>query len=186
MKRLLAALLLAFAVLPAAARAQQSGPELYASLRDRALHTDLDDLGIRVSLNEGAREPVVYGIVMDMDIDGETATLVAFITGDASLYLSTGGGWIGGIEHPPVVEAARHFIEAANGLDFDGRTAATSFPRPGPGQVHFYLLTSGGVLLLTAPADALETGNGALAPLYAAGQAVITRFREVEEARGSE
>ena len=181
MKRLVLALLLA--LIPAAAPAQDGGREMYAALRDRALHTGLDELGIRVSLSEDAREPVTYGIVMDMDVDGETATLAAFITGDASLYLSTGGGWIGGIEHPQVVEAARQFIRAADGIDFNGRTAAAAFPRPGAGQVHFYLLTSGGVVLLTAPSDAVETGNHALSALYLAGQNVITRFREADEAR---
>ncbi len=160
MTRLLLALLLA--LMPAAAFAQDGGRDMYAALRDRALHTDLGDLGIRVSLSEDARERVVYGIVMDLDLDGETATLAGFVTGDASLYLSTGGGWIGGIEHPRVVEATRNFIATADGIDFDGSTAATSFPRPGPGQVHFYLLTSGGVVLVTASTEALETGNDAL------------------------
>ena len=181
MKRLILALLLV--LLPAAAPAHDGGREMYAALRDRALRTGPDDLGIRISLNQDAREPAVYGIVMDLDLDGETATLAAFITGDASLYLSTGGGWIGGIEHPRVVDAARAFIAAADGVDFNGRAAAIAFPRPASGQVHFYLLTSGGVVLLTAPAEALETGNHAWSPLYLAGQGVITRFREADEAR---
>jgi hypothetical protein len=185
MRRVALALFLILVAAPAAAPAQGDGRALYADLRARALHTTLRDLPIRVSLAEDAREPVVYGIVMDMDINGETATLVAFITGDASIYLSTGGGWIGGIEDPRVAEAAHAFLRAADSVDFNGRTAATAFPRPGPGRVHFYLLTSGGVLPLTATTEALQTGTHALSPLYAAGQGVITRVREADEGRGS-
>jgi hypothetical protein len=184
--RLILALLLL--LLPVAAPAQPQtggGRELYTSLRERALHTTIDDLGIRIALTDQAREPVVYGVVMEMAIDGETATLAAFITGDASLYLSTGGGWIGGIGQEQVATAARAFIEAAQAADFNNRPAVTVFPRPAPGQVHFFLLTSGGVLQLTAPEDALQGGGHALTRLYLAGHAVITGFRETEERRGS-
>jgi hypothetical protein len=181
---LFAGLLLAFAVLPSAASVQADGPEMYASLRDRALQTKIDDLGIRVSLAADAPMPFVYGVVMDVEVDGGTATLVAFITGDASLYLSNGGGRIGGIADPHVIEAARNLIEAARHADLAGTTATTAFPGPGPGQVHFFLLTSDGVHLLAAPVALLDSGGHALSPLFGTGDEVFTQFRLIDEREG--
>src|ERR1044072_2436959 len=88
----------------AESQAQRSGEgrAMYESLRAMALATSASDLG----LDPAGADPFVYGVVMDMDVDGETATIVAFETGDTSLYLSTGGGTIGWGEHPPGAGAA--------------------------------------------------------------------------------
>ena len=51
---------------------------------------------------------------MDMDVSGRTATITSFGTGDASFYLSTGGGTIGsGQASEEVAAAAKKFVAAA-------------------------------------------------------------------------
>jgi hypothetical protein len=169
----------AFALVPAAGRAaapadqsRNEGRAMYEQLRTMALHTRAGDLGIQA----GRTEPVVFGIVMDMDIDGETATLVAFETGDASLYLSTGGGMIGGGAHRTVAEAARRFVAAARAvLSSTSRTEA--FPTPGRGETSFYLLTTAGTFAATRTEERVAGGGDTFSALFAQGQEVLTQLR---------
>jgi len=159
---------------------QQSreGRAMYESLRAMALATSASDLG----LDPAGADPFVYGVVMDMDVDGETATVVAFETGDTSLYLSTGGGTIGAGEHPPVAAAARRFVAAARAR-IDAMARTDSFPRPGRGDAAFYVLTGAGVHAASRSLDALAGGADPLSPLYAAGQDVITQLRLMPSSR---
>jgi len=118
---------------------------MYEELRAMALGMQPADLG-QSEVPPG--QP--YGIVMDIDVRGQTATLTSFASGDASLYLSTSGGTIGGGEHEAVAAAAKRFVQAA-GEHVGGMAGADSQPRPGAGQVCFYVLTSQGVLGAARP-----------------------------------
>ena len=153
------------------------GEAIYEELRTMALGLKPADLG----LGE-IRPGQPYGIVMDIDVDGQTATLTSFSSGDASLYLSTGGGTIGGGEHEVVANAARRFVEAA-GEHLREMAGADEQPRPGAAQVTFYVLTSQGVAGSSRPEQDLGEGRDALSPLFYAGQDVITQLRLMEERR---
>src|SRR5688500_6800465 len=67
----------------------------YEGLRNMALGTTQKDL--QLSLADG--KTVVYAVVMDWNMGEGVATTVAYQTGDASMYLSSGGGIIGGGQH---------------------------------------------------------------------------------------
>ena len=109
-------------------------------------------------------------------------TLTSFLSGDASLYYSTGGGVLGGVGHAALQVAAKAFVRVAS--DFLDQTTQTSdHPLPATGQVYFYLVTPEGWRRAEATYAELMTGQGALAPLFAAGQEVITQFRQIEEAQ---
>lgn len=151
----------------AAHRASMGSP--YAGLRTLALSVKPEEVG--ASPTGGA-----YGVVMDLDIDGKTATVVSFGNGDASLYLSTGGGMIGGGGHPEVAQAAKAFV--AHGQDQLGQLHKTdAFPLPGPGEARFYVLTPQGVFTGADSEDALAAGGRPMSPLFAAGQDVLTALR---------
>ena len=155
------------------------GAAMNGELRAMALGFKPADLGL-ADLPAGR----AYGIIMDIDVDGETATLTSFASGDASLYLSTGGGTIGGGEHEAVAEAARRFVQAA-GDHLQGMRKADAQPRPAAGQVTFYVLTSQGVFGATRPENDLGEERDPLSPLFYAGQDVITQLRLIDELRPS-
>jgi len=157
--------------------AGSEGAAIYGELRTMALGLTPADLGLGDLPGDQA-----YGIVMDIDFDGETATLTAFASGDASLYLSTGGGTIGGGEHAPVAQAAKRFVQAGSD-NLDRMAKADDRPRPAAGQVCFYVLTSNGVFGATRPEDDLGEGRDPLSPLFYAGQEVITQLRLIEDRR---
>jgi len=73
-----------------------------------AFKTTPANLGMKSALD--SQEP--FGILMDLSLPQGNATIVAFISGDASFYTSTGGGVIGGIGHENVRNAARKFVTA--------------------------------------------------------------------------
>jgi hypothetical protein len=161
---------------PAAGKAGAAGaaPEASgaASLRDRLLHTSAKEAGV---------EPVrgVWGVIMERGYAKGVATVVALADGTASLHLSNGGSVVGGKEYPPARLAARRFCEqAADSLD---QTLAThEFPRPAQGRVRFYVLVADGVRGADGDlvAHLREGGPDALAPLMAAGDAVVDALED--------
>lgn len=147
----------------------------YEDLRSQALAAKPGDFGIPAGAS------AAFGVLMEMDVDGVTATIVAFSTGDASLYFSSGGGTIGGGAHERVANAARALVAKAN-TAVGAMEGVSTFPRPGRGETVFYVLTPGGVFRARGETEALAEGRGALAGLFEAGQEVLTQFRLVESA----
>jgi hypothetical protein len=145
---------------------------MYNELRSLALNAKPADLGL--TLNSDAVS--VYGIVMDMGLERGTATLTAFSTGDASLYLSTGGGIIGGIGHAPVRQSVRAWIQSAS-EHLASFSATATFEVPANGQVRFFVLTNRGILGTTVREADFHSDKVDLAPVWYAGQQVLTDLR---------
>src|SRR5689334_11853584 len=105
----------------------------YMGLRGQVFAATLEQIGLATTSDE---KP--YAIVMDMGMGrGETATLVSIIDGNASMYLSTGGGVIGGYAHATVREAATDFVNTGQSY-FSKMNPVDSFPLPKADNVRFY------------------------------------------------
>lgn len=154
----------------AAARAADA----MAGLRLQILQSTPQDLGLTVAPGEP------FSIVMDMAYPGAVVSIVSAATGDASIYISNGGGVLGGIEHESVRAAATAFVQEA-GRHRDHLRSTSEFPLPAAGLVRFYVGTPEGSLVGEASEQELAEGKSALSPLYAAGQNVITVLRVVTE-----
>ncbi|HYC27556.1 MAG TPA: hypothetical protein VEB42_02055, partial [Chitinophagaceae bacterium] len=109
----------------------------YADLREIALNVTSEQLALPANSSE------VYGVVMDLNLGDGIATLVSFGTGDASIYLSSGGGMIGGLSHQAVATAAKNFVAKAQEY-ISGAGSVDSTPLPGTDEVIFYFLTPRG------------------------------------------
>ena len=84
----------------------------------------------QLQLSLPADKTVVFGVIMDWGIDTATATVVSYQTGDASMYLSSGGGVIGGGQHQNVSSAAKQFVNLAQTyLDKATQTETNSLPQ---------------------------------------------------------
>ena len=79
---------------------------------------------------------------MDWGLAEGTATVVALSDGNASVYLSSGGGSVGGASHESIREAAQKMVAAASECQQQTR-ATTTYPLPQKAQVIFYLLQFG-------------------------------------------
>jgi hypothetical protein len=145
----------------------QARLEAYLRLRRLAHETKPDNVGVTDVTDDAA---LPFGILMDISLPQGNATIVAFISGDASFYTSTGGGVIGGIRHERVRNAARNFvISSAKYLDKMGVT--TAYPLPEPGKVRFYVLTPTGIF--THDANEVDLRKNDFTPLYAAGHQLL-------------
>lgn len=155
--------------------------EAYLGLRDLALKTKASEMKPSPGDTD---EP--YGVVMDMDVHGATATITSFGDGHASLYLSTGGGTIGsGEASPEVAEAAKQFVAAARPF-VPSMTRANTQPLPGPGEVIFYVLTPGGIYTATMPKRGERGSENTLSPLFHASQQVLTQIELLQERQDKE
>jgi len=151
----------------------------YLSLREQALHLKRDNIGLPVPSNP--KEP--WAAIMDWGVTNGTATVVAISDGTASVYISSGGGFIGGGQsHEPIRKAAQKMVSVAAEIQPQMR-AAQAYPLPQLGQVTFYVLTDSGVFTTNAPQEELSSHRHLLSKLGDAAQDIITQYRLIEKAQ---
>jgi hypothetical protein len=121
---------------------------------------------------------------METGFSHGSATLVALADGTTSLYLSSGGGVLGGHSHESVRRANAALLAEAN--RFRARLTPTSdFPLPATGGTHFYARTDSGILTGGGIDKDLGGGQHPLFPLFRAGHAVLSELRLVCEGKGA-
>ena len=119
----------------------------------------------------------VHVILMDWHVDKGTVTVVAAADGSASLFLSTGGGYIGGSEKVSAIrKAALHAVALATSLRFHFERTESS-PLPSLGDVTFYINTGARVSCAVAAESRLRAGTDPLAGLSGAMQKIVTEYR---------
>jgi hypothetical protein len=118
---------------------------------------------------------------METRYESATATLLALADGTTSLYLSNGGGIIGGHGHEAVRQSNARLIQKANG-SLQNLQRCETFPIPAVGHTFFYVLTDAGILTGGALEDDLGFGRHQLSSLFHAGHDVITQLRLISEA----
>lgn len=123
---------------------------------------------------------VVYGVIMDWEMGGATATTVCYQTGDASLYLSSGGGVIGGGQHQNVNSAAKQFVTLAQSF-LDKTTKTETTPLPATNEVKFYFLTNKGVFAGQETMKNFENNSSIWLELFEEGNNVLTQLRLTTE-----
>lgn len=155
-----------------------SGEQVYQGLRAQIFNLDPASVG----LGQGPTHPVVWGALMETGYPRGTASLVALADGTTSLYLSTGGGIIGGGFHQDVATATHAFL-----ADLE-RHLPELRPDPGAalpakGQVIIRALTYTGRMSAEASEDDLGHGRHQLSAVFHAAHRVITELRLIDEAR---
>jgi hypothetical protein len=153
----------------------------YSGLRAQALSIRRGEVGFPAP---PAGAPV-WGLLMETGYPGATATIMALVDGTTSLYISSGGGVIGGQGHESVREANATLLETANRLRRHLQPTA-SFPVPEVGRTLFYALTDSGILTGGGPEDDLGHGRLPLSPLFHAGHGVLTQLRLISEGAGQD
>lgn len=153
----------------------QQSENPYTGLRNQALTVTSEQLGLDLKNDND-----IYGLAMDWTMDDAIVTVVAFKTGDASVYLSSGGGFIGGHSHDSVVTAARRFIETAPHFIKKARHTASTVP-PAKGKTGFYILTKSGRYYIEDNTERIENNQSELTALFAAANDVITAYRQISD-----
>jgi hypothetical protein len=158
--------------------AQESGKsrEAYLGLRDLAFTGSR----AKFSLPATARPTEPWGVVMDWGISNGTVTVTSMSDGSASIYLSSGGGSLGGIGQEAIRNAAKKAVSLAADVQPQMKETKT-FPLPETGQVKFYVLTDAGVFAATVPEADLRADRSTFSNLGNAMQEVISAYRVHEQ-----
>lgn len=147
-----------------------AGPEDCEARRAAALRTTPEELALPADWGD---EP--YGVLVEVGGPRGVTTLIAFATGDSSLFTAGGSGIIGRPNHVHVVIQAKRLVKEA-AAHVPRLRPATGFPPPAPGAVRFYVLTRQGVLTAEEPIGALRGGGSPLSPLLDAGDELMSEF----------
>ena len=151
--------------------------DVYLGLRNLALGITREKAGLAATY--APTEP--WGVIMDWVVSNATATIIASSNGHASIYLSTGGGFIGGDEsHESVRNAAKKMVAVA--AECQPHTHATSeYPLPQqPGEILFYMLTDAGIFTASALKKNLSNHHHSLSKLHDAAQGIVTEYRLIQ------
>ena len=132
----------------------------------------------RLAPTSSPTEP--WGVVMDWGVPSGTATVMVLSDGSASIYLSGGGGYLGGQNQESVRSAALRAIEAAREYHAQMQKT-TDYALPVRGEVIFYLMTDSGVVTASEKESELHNSEHPLAKLGNAMQNVVTQYRILEE-----
>ena len=144
----------------------------YQDLRNLAFGATMEQIGVKFPANQTK----IYGVIMDWDLGEGTATLVAFLSGDASLYFSSGGGVIGGSGHDNVKKAAAAFISKAE--KYLSKTVKTdSTTLTGKDGVKFYFLTNKGKFVGQEEMKNFDNSSSQWLDLFEEGNKLITEIR---------
>jgi hypothetical protein len=148
---------------------------MYRELRQLALTVDPADYELP---EVGA--PRLYGAVMELGWEEATATVVGLTDGTTSLYATSGFGIIGGGARESVRQASAAWLVLMSQMVHELQPAADVQP-PATSDVQFIALTYDGHRVGQASELSLQRDRSPLAPLYVAGQRVITELRLVDE-----
>ena len=158
---------------------QPPDPKVYEGLRNLMLQGSRAKFGIGPSSKP--TEP--FGVLMDWGIPSGSATIVAIADGTASVYLSSGGGFLGGGQsHESIRSAAMTTVKAAEEVQ-QLMHPTTTFPLAPLGQVNFYILTDAGVYTASASEDDLRRHRSPFYKLGDSAQAIITEYRMIQETK---
>jgi hypothetical protein len=151
----------------------RANPAVYSKLREHALTLPLP----------ANKDRNVQMIVMDWHLTSGTASVVVAFDGSASVYLSNGGGFIGGGQKSAAVRAAAmRALKVAEQALANFQPVSTA-DLPERGNVYFYARTESGLLRAEASEKALSEGTDAMTALGGAMQTIITQYRLIQSMR---
>ena len=144
----------------------------YTDMRKMAFSVTAEQLGLQIP-NDSIK---VYGIISDLDMGGVTATIVTYLTGDASIYLSSGGGFIGAGQHESVQKVTKEFVENGHLISFKGKQFENP-DLPTNGNAIFYFLSNMGQTRIKVSISKMESGESEYSKLFADLNNVMTEIR---------
>ncbi|MBS1773347.1 MAG: hypothetical protein JST82_10845 [Bacteroidetes bacterium] len=144
----------------------------YEGLRNQAFSITPEQIGITLDKSQTK----VYGVIMDWNVGDGVVTLVSFLSGDASMYLSSGGAVIGGGQHINIKNAALSFIHKSES-DLKNASESKTNELPGNDVIKFYLLTNNGRFELEEKMENIENKSSTLSSLFEEANKVITELR---------
>ena len=143
----------------------------YMEMREMAFSAQADEIGVG-----DIPDNKVYGLITEMAMNPGSASVISFLSGDTSLYLSSGGGFIGAGQHEEVRELVIRKVDGFQKYLSKAKKIHQS-KLPEKGKVSFNFLTKNGLYSVTENMADLESGQSELSGLFREVNEIITQIR---------
>ena len=143
--------------------------------RERNIALNITPALLKLAIPE--EETLVYGVIVDLEIQGNFVSLACYITGAANLLFSAGRHYKGGGKIPAIGEAGVALVTDAQEYLPAGQPVKL-VPDPAPGDVHFVLLTNKGKFFIAEKAARLDDSSSQLLDLFNQASQVILLMRQ--------
>jgi len=144
---------------------------IYLSMRTMAFGMQAEQIGLT-----GLTDDEVYGQITEIDMGKGTVSVISYLSGDTSLYLSSGGAFIGAGQHQDVKEMVAKKVASFQKYVSKAKKVDAPF-LPAAGKVNFNFLTKNGVYVVTVNLADLESGKSEYADLFGEVNEIITQIR---------
>lgn len=150
--------------------------ENYLALRNMAFSVTPEQLKLLIPIERIK----VFGVIMDWDLGDGIVTLISYETGDASMYLSTGGGVIGGGKYENVRAISKGFIAKAQYF-LEKSFKTDTNPLPQKDYIKFYFLTNKGKFIAEEHMSNMENGSSNWLDFFEEGNKLISELRSIKK-----
>ena len=135
---------------------------------------------VDLELNLPLVNTTVYGVIIDWPIKTSVATIVAYSTGDASVYIKSGQMFIGGFANSAIQNLAKEMIVSAQKL-LSETSRTENFALPDSGVIQFSLLTNNGIFVHQETEESIDNNQTQWTPLFLKGNQIITEYRLITQ-----
>lgn len=142
----------------------------------------LRQLGVVPTDDESAE---ILGVVGEVGTDNGSAMAFGLSDGSASMYTSTGGGFLGGSSDENVRNACSQLIQAAKPFA-SLFPVVEEFPYPQPQVIRLAVMTPHGVRSQDLPEAELTPDSHQLWPLFSAWNGLVTQLRLIDPSQRTE
>lgn len=144
----------------------------YQKLRNHSFTITAKQLNLKCD----SSKTEVLGMMMEWNMGEVIASTVAFKSGDASLYLSTGQIYMGGIGINRVRKAGLDFAKEGD-IFLSKAVLSADTTAPSKAMVKFYILTNHGRYVHEESFDKIEKKTSEWLKLFELGNGVIAEYR---------
>lgn len=143
----------------------------YMGMRNLAFNITPEQIGFEDIANDK-----VFGLITEMDMDPGCASVIAYLNGETSIYVSSGGAYIGAGEYDDVRDLVKSKV---NGFQkYVSKAKKIDEPKlPKDGKVIFNFLTKNGLYAVTENLAELESQKSELTILFIEVNEIITQIR---------
>lgn len=145
-------------------------------LRTELLHSQSSKYNIKPASNS-----TPWAVIMDLGFPDEGSfSVVGLSDGNGSIYLSSGGGVIGGISHDNVVISAKNLVKYSERY-LPLMEKINNYPLPSKNMVSFFIITDSGVYFAKENVNQVSDENHKLFGMFYLANDLMSQLRKVAQ-----
>lgn len=148
----------------------------YSDFRNMAFSVTPEHLNLK--LNDSTVS--VYGCIVDWCPGQNVVSIVVFLTGDVSMYLSSGQIYIGGSSHEIIKETGLNLIKEV-GYNLNYTQMTNDYALPVKDNIRFYLITNKGKYFASENIENIKNKKSIWIKSFDLVNEIISDYRQISE-----